>query len=93
MATKHLQIMTVQEIFSSFLKQLKCKHRTFLRHNLAKGKWKQSIKYYGVLLGAYVAKQTLFSFPLLVDRVIDMYDVGVDQLVGLQCVLRDGDEV
>lgn len=33
----------------------------------------------------------LLLFP--VDRAVDVYDVGVDQLVGLQRVLWDGDEV
>lgn len=32
-------------------------------------------------------------FLFLLDRALDVHDVRVDQLVGLQRVLRDGDEV
>lgn len=39
----------------------------------------------------YTVRPCFFLF--LVYRAVHMYDVRVDQLVSLQCVLWDGDEV
>lgn len=38
-------------------------------------------------------KLVVVCFLFLLDRALDVHDVRVDQLVGLQRVLRDGDEV